>query len=287
MNQRARRTGFSLVELVLVLAMGVIMLGLILPKLYSAQEVRVNRQTINNLKQIGLACHSINDVYKKLPPAFDTFSNSKVPMSVHVYLLPYIEQDQLYRKIINDEKVSDAKVIAFIAPDDPSSDKKELAGVQNLAANLRVFADRGFQTKYDADMPALEKTEAGTASIPRSFLDGTSNTIAFTTKYGFCGEDGGSRYGSAPNTKTAAFFGQNHAQVKAHPSDKTATFQLRPEGKDCCTSPLMAQSFTKAGIPLGLFDGSVRTVSSALTPETWNAAVQPNDGVQLGADWNN
>jgi hypothetical protein len=287
MSQRTGRTGFSLVELILVLTMAATLLGLVLPAVYAARQAQVNRQTINDLKQMALACHNINDVYKKLPPAFDTFANSKVPMSVHVYLLPFIEQDQLYRKIINDEKVSDAKVMTFIAPDDPSSAKKELAGVQNFAANLRVFSNKGLQTKYDADMAALEKTEPGTPSIPRTFQDGTSNTILFATKYGFCGEDGGSRYGSAPNTKTAAFFGQNHSQVKAHPSDKTATFQLLPEGKECCTSPLMAQSFTKTGIAIGLGDGSVRVVSATLSPETWNAAVHPNDGMPLGADWNN
>jgi len=287
MTQRAHRTGFSLVDLILVLAMGTVLLGLLLPAVYSAQQAQVNRQTMNDLKQIGLACHASNDVYRKLPPAFDAFTQSKQPMSVHVYLLPFIEQDALYKKFINDEKVSDVKVMTFIAPDDPSSDKQELAGVQNLAANLRVFSNKGMKTKYDADMPPLGKTEPGNASIPRTFRDGTSNTMLFATKYGFCGEDGGSRYGSAPNTKTAAFFGQNHAQVKAHPSDKTATFQLRPEGKECCVSPLMAQSFTKAGIPVGIADGSVRVVSAALSTETWNAAVQPNDGMALGADWNN
>jgi len=287
MTQRAHRTGFSLVELILVLAIGTILLGLLLPAVYSAQQAQVNRQTINDLKQMALACHSVNDVYRKLPPAFDAFALSKQPMSVHVYLLPFIEQDALYKKFLSDEKVSDVKVPIFVAPDDPSSDKQELAGIQNFAANLRVFANKGFQTKYDADMPALGKTEPGNASIPRAFLDGTSNTMIFATKYGFCGEDGGSRYGSAPNTKTAAFFGQNHAQVKAHPSDKTATFQLRPEGKVCCVNPLMAQSFVKAGIAVGIADGSVRVVSATLSPETWNAAVQPNDGMALGADWNN
>jgi hypothetical protein len=134
-------------------------------------------------------------------------------------------------------------------------------------------------------MAALGKTEAGRASLPKTFRDGTSNTILFATKYGFCGENGGSRYASAPSTRTAAFFGQNHAQVKAHPSDKTATFQLRPEGKECCTNPLMAQSFTKAGMPVGIGDGSVRIVSPDLTARTWNCAVQPNDGQVLGPDW--
>jgi prepilin-type N-terminal cleavage/methylation domain-containing protein len=286
MSQRTQRSGFSLVELLVVMLMGTVLLGLILPKLYAAQQAQANRETMNHLKQLVLACHNYNATFKKLPPAFEAAFGLKEPASVHVYLLPFIEEDLLYKKFLNGEKPADARVATFLAPDDPSSAKKEdLAGIQNFAANLRVLSDKGIKTKYDEDMPALGKTEPGNASIPRTFRDGTSNTILFATKYAFCGEEGGSRYASAPNTKTAAFFGQNAAKVKAHPSDKTATFQLRPEGKDCCCSPLMAQSFTKDGMPVAIADGVVRLVSPNLTPGTWNAAVQPNDGQVLGPDW--
>jgi len=34
-----------------------------------------------------------------------------------------------------------------------------------------------------------------------------------------------------------------------------------------------------------MFDGSARTVSPNISTETWNSAVQPNDGNPLGKDW--
>ena len=150
---------------------------------------------------------------------------------------------------------------------------------------MRVFADSGLKTKYNENMPALKAVEPGSASIQRSFRDGTSNTIAFATKYGYCGEGGGSRYAAAPNSKYAAFFGQNAATMKADPADLKATFQLNPDGKQCLTSPLMAQSFNKKGLIIGLADSVVRTLSPKLSAETWNRAVQPNDGLAMGNDW--
>src|SRR5438552_10781550 len=68
-----KRHGFSLVELIVVLVIGTILLGLVLPAVKSAQVAGVKKETINNLKQLGLACHNCNDTYKRMPPAFDKF----------------------------------------------------------------------------------------------------------------------------------------------------------------------------------------------------------------------
>jgi prepilin-type N-terminal cleavage/methylation domain-containing protein len=287
-----KRNGFSLVELMVVIFIAAVVLGVLLPAVRSAQQGAVDRQTSNNIKQMSLANHSCNDVFKKLPPAFDKFGFIQAPVSVHVHLMPFIEQDDLYKTFRKETNKSEegkgntkAKVVTFISPIDPSAAKKDKEGIQNLAANLRVYADRGSQTKYNENMPALKAVEPGTAAIPRTFIDGTSNTISFVTKYGYCGDDGGSRYAAAVNTKYAAFFGQNAATKKADPADPKATFQLNPDAKQCLSTPLMGQSFTKKGILIGMFDGSVRNVSPDLSAETWNRAVQPNDGMVLGKDW--
>ena len=290
-----KRTGFSLVELVVVVFITAVLLGLVLPAVRSAQDAGDEKQTMNNLKQLSLSTHSCNDVFKKLPPAFDKFGQLQKPVSVHVHLMPYIEQDNLYKTFLKDfNKAKEdgkgdtkAKVAPqFISPMDPSAAKKDTGGIQNCAANLRVFAESGSKTKFNENMPALKAVEPGAAAhIVRAIPDGTSNTISFVTKYGYCGENGGSRYAAAPNTKYAAFFGQNAATKKADPADSKATFQLNPDAKQCLSTPLMGQSFTKKGIQIGMFDGSARTVSPNVSAETWNRAVQPNDGLELGKDW--
>jgi prepilin-type N-terminal cleavage/methylation domain-containing protein len=280
-----KRNGFSLVELVVVIFIAAVLTGMVLPTVRSAQLAGEDRQTVNNLKQMNLSLHNCNDVYKRLPSAFDKFGQVKYPTSVHVHLMPFIEAHQIYRTFLEEGKGdTKAKVGVFISPIDPSTGKKETEGIQNLAANLRVFADSGVKTKYNENMAALKAVEPGSASI-RTFRDGTSNTMVFATKYGYCGKDGGSRYAAAPNTKYAAFFGQNAATKKADPADPKATFQLFPDAKQCLNSPLMAQSFTKKALLIGLADGSVRSVTSQLSAETWNRAMQPNDGLAMGADW--
>jgi len=281
-----KRCGFSLVELLVVIFIAAVLLGMVLPAVRSAQVAGEDKETFNCLRQMSLAANNCNAQWKKLPPAFDQFGGIKYPASVHVYLMPYLEAEQIYKTFLEKGKGdAKAKVAVFISSKDPSASKKDKDGIQNLAANLRAFADRGLQTKYNENMPALKAVEPGTASIPRTFPDGTSNTIAFVTKYGYCGEDGGSRYAAAPNTKYAAFFGQNAATKKADPADPKATFQLHPDAKQCVSSPLMGQSFTKKGLLISMFDGSARTVSPNISTETWNSAVQPNDGNPLGKDW--
>jgi type II secretory pathway pseudopilin PulG len=278
------RCGFSLVEALVVLVGITLLLGIVLPAVYSAQGLAANQRTVNQLKQLGLAVLNCADTYRqKLPPAYDKFAAMPDPMSVHVYLLPFLEQGAFYNELgKNANLVADVKVPVFVAQDDPS--KHNGVGIVNFAANLRVFSDKGIATRYNQNMKAPGGVEPGTATIPRSFPDGLSNTITFGTKYGACGT-GGSKYGSAPNTPFAPFFGQNAAKVVAHPSNKTATFQIFPSEKDCCTSPLMAQSFRKENLLAGLGDASVRTISANMTPETWNRALQPNDGMALGNDW--
>jgi hypothetical protein len=201
--------------------------------------------------------------------------------------MPFVGTDNFYTAYLKAEgkgdEVTKAILPPFVSPQDPST-QGNFAGVSNWAANLRLFSDKGFNTPFDADMPALAAVEPGSASIPRSFPDGTAYTMAFTSKFAECG-DGGSRYAAAPDSKFAAFFGQNAAQVPAHPSDVTATFQLAPGKDECSPTPLMGQSFHKSGISVSLFDGSVRQVSSDLSARTWNLVVQPNDNMKPGADW--
>jgi hypothetical protein len=266
-----QRLNVALVVIAFLLVVGLIM-G-VLPKLRTAADYQ---ETVDHLKDLTLATHACNDAHKKLPPAFDRFQGITYPASVHVHLLPYVKEDDLYKGFLKEgEGDVSAQVFAFQAPNDASI--RSLDGVQNFPANLRVFADKGMQTLFHHDMPALAVIEPGTANIPRTFLDGTSNTIAFATKLAECGA-GGSRYSADPTSPWAAYMGQNAARGYAHPAHAQATFQLGPRADQCLVSPLMAQSFTRDGISLSLFDGSVRRVARDIDPTVWNLAMQPNDG---------
>lgn len=105
---RSRR-GFTLIEVLVVLAIIALLIGLLMPAVQRARESAARLQCANNLKNIGLACHSYLSVNQCFPPSRDL---SFLPPGAHapeqagpigganwaVYLLPYLEQQSLYEK---------------------------------------------------------------------------------------------------------------------------------------------------------------------------------------------
>ena len=286
-NENCRqRYGFNAIELVVVTFVIFILIGLVLVFFRSPQKVRDGDQaySVNNLKTLALASINFNSLHKKLPPAYDQFKQMNFPVSVHVHLMPFVEQDRLYQTIVGTGgQRGTSEIVPFFLFQIDTTNTKSGAGVQNFAANLRVFSDKGLETPFDCDMAPLAAIEPGAASIPKSFeKDGTSNTILFAPKFAQCG-NGGSRYAASPNSPFAAFFGQNAAQVKANATATNVTFQLEPT--DCHSSPLLAQSPVQEGIDAAMADGSVRFISSTVSPRTWNLLVQPNDDQIIPTDW--
>src|SRR5436305_11015282 len=97
LSSRRRRTGFTLIELLVVIAIIAILIGLLLPAVQKVREAAARVQSQNNLKQLGLAIHNHHDAKGYIPGNWEPGPNG-VYGSALVFLLPYIEQDALYRQ---------------------------------------------------------------------------------------------------------------------------------------------------------------------------------------------
>jgi hypothetical protein len=125
----------------------------------------------NNLKNIGVALHNYHDVFGKFPAIANFSKEGKPLLSWRVQILPYLDQDKLYRQFHLDE------------PWDSEHNKKLIAQIPSVyrcpSANPRETG----KTTYLA--PVLEdKPGVGSMWTPSQrqlrisdVLDGTSNTI--------------------------------------------------------------------------------------------------------------
>ena len=101
----ARRRGFTLVEMLMVVMIIAILIALLLPAIQSCARRRGPTQCRNNLLQLGIALGNYASTHGVFPPGVVNHKGpiTNLPVGYHVgwavQILPFIEQGNLYRRI--------------------------------------------------------------------------------------------------------------------------------------------------------------------------------------------
>jgi prepilin-type N-terminal cleavage/methylation domain-containing protein len=287
------RSGFTLIELLVVIAIIAVLIALLVPAVQKVRQAADITQSLNNLKQMGLGTNSMNHTYKMLPPGIGTFPlNSTNSGTVFYFLLPHVEQTPLYKQGF--AAAIGTSVQLYTAPHDISL-VLTAAGATSYAANGFVFSGDEGLTYATATVSSWPQSTAGGspstvpfAVIPKSFTDGTSNTILFHEKYASCGTttmvatrpSGMEVAGTGAHTWGGSSYVSNTApiQMSLYPPQ----FQPQKTAADC----LMPQGHATNGIAIAMGDGSARSVSDAVQGTTWIKLMLPNDGSPISsAEW--
>jgi prepilin-type N-terminal cleavage/methylation domain-containing protein/prepilin-type processing-associated H-X9-DG protein len=262
MSQRPARFAFTLIELLVVIAIISVLIGLLLPAVQKVREAAARMQCSNNLKQIGIGCHAHADAIGYLPVnryggysgapdedgSLNGWGKNSRDWSFLAVLLPYIEQDNLYRQGNIPKSTFASSVVAgitvkiYLCPSDTGSS----VGPQvenNIYTNDLLVALTSYKGVMGSNWDWGGYYNPGTGPIttpgwwsgdndpwangdgimlacsymsPKKFtdiLDGTSNTFMVGEDYWDVNTDGGYSWASTVGATAVCAIPLNHKPV--------------------------------------------------------------------------
>src|SRR5262245_5815679 len=133
-GRREASRGFTLIEVLVVIAIIGILIALLLPAVQAAREAARRAHCVNNLKQIALATSNYHDAWGCYPQGIH-FTFNFTTASQHVALLPFVEQGPLFNSINFDWNMNSyenttiwgsVRPTLFVCPSDTMGDRVDI-----------------------------------------------------------------------------------------------------------------------------------------------------------------
>jgi prepilin-type N-terminal cleavage/methylation domain-containing protein/prepilin-type processing-associated H-X9-DG protein len=307
-SRRTQRKGFTLIEVLVVIAIIAILIGLLLPAVQKVREAANRNKCQNNLKQLGLALHGYHDANLVFPPGEDDNH------TMEAYTLPYIEQDNVARLIQWNARGYTStgytpqlnRILIYLCP---SSTAAQTQNAYNFAA-AGAWYDMCYLTEYlgiagsDRDPTYPSASTLGTFYYNsktnfKDILDGTSNTICVGEFSGVTqGQKLNAYGGTSDNTVTwdLTWFGYSHGEFTW--PDKTIAFPpnspyfwcnyatTSPLYVGVCTANVVSRAALKSlhlgGINVLFVDGHVDFINNSIDMTTYRNLADRADGFVVG-----
>lgn len=309
-NPRRSSSGFTLVELLVVITIIGILIALLLPAVQAAREAARKMQCTNNLKQIGMALHMHHEQKGVFPVGHFWGPKCVIDEKGYgseatwiTYLLPFIEQNNIDAQINWDyafgfaaqnsrvlRPVTSTSLSLFICPSigpvNPIFDGSYARG--NYAGN------NGLGAMAEVDKAPI-RTQTGVLFInsttsAASVKDGLSNTAFVAEIVTVPGED----MRGMLHFPEGSLYHHNYTPNSSVPDDIRIKMCVSTDEAPCndkfadAMNRLMtmtARSVHPGGVNVLLGDGSVHFASDSIHLDIWQALSTPAGGEAMQADF--